>query len=261
MDIIASHQSGLADQLEGDAVALAGRPRDGAQRTIVYHHVADMMGLRHVYALLAAGSASTIDRAIEAMRRAARRARLRLSHAERAAAEERVVVFGETLRTLDALRCASVLGAYRLVATPGLGGEAARRIDGDLLAALGAAQAPAATEAIRRRLFEAQALVVEALIGARLDAAVEVLAWPLGPRAVDAAVAALRLPVDAFAQAERRGLMRIEASLRRSPLLPPQFAANPAQAFFQLQRQVAERRRRAADGDHLSPDEAVSLAA
>jgi hypothetical protein len=48
-----------------------------------------------------------------------------------------------------------------------------------------------------------------------------------------------------------------------SKMLPDLFAANPAQAFFQLQRHVAERRRREADGEvgnHLPADEAVRVA-
>ena len=54
--------------------------------------------------------------------------------------------------------------------------------------------------------------------------------------------------------ADRGGVARVEADAGR-------FAANPAQAFFKLQRRIVERRRRGDDGDHLSPDEAVRLAA
>ena len=43
--------------------------------------------------------------------------------------------------------------------------------------------------------------------------------------------------------------------------MPDGFAANPAQPFFKLQRQIIERRRRGADIDQLSPDDAVQLAA
>ena len=80
-------------------------------------------------------------------------------------------------------------------------------------------------------------------------------------RELDAAIAALRIPAKSYARAERIGLGRCERRLRRSERLPEGFAANPAQAFFQFQRQTAERRRRAAEGEDLSADDAVRLAA
>jgi len=265
MNIIASHQSGLIEQLDAEAVALAGRGRDSAQRALVYHHVADMLGLAHGFALLAAHGALGIDAAVARMERAARRAWWRLKRAERAALVERVVAFGLRLRALDAERCSGVLMAYRLAATPGLGGEAARRLDPDLLAALRAAQSARgqADARSRRALFEAHQRWAEALFGERLDQAIADLAWPLEPRLLRDAVAAVRIPGRAYDRAERRGLARIERRLRASKSLPPLFAANPAQAFFQLQRHVAERRRREADGDladHLPADEAVRVA-
>ena len=74
---------------------------------------------------------------------------------ERAALAERIAAFGVALRALDAQRCAGVLTAYRLVATPSLGGEAERGSGGDLLVALGAAQSARgqADAAVRRDLF------------------------------------------------------------------------------------------------------------
>ena len=62
MDIIASHQQGLFERLQVEADALAGRPRDAGQRAIVYHHLADVLGLAHSYALIAAGATLAIDR-------------------------------------------------------------------------------------------------------------------------------------------------------------------------------------------------------
>ena len=64
MNIIESHRLGLIEQLESEAVALAGRGRDAAQRAVVCHHVADMLGLAHGYALLAAHGALAIDEAV-----------------------------------------------------------------------------------------------------------------------------------------------------------------------------------------------------
>jgi len=265
MNIIASHQSGLVEQLDAEALALAGRGRDSAQRALVYHHVADMLGLAHGFALLAAHGALGLDAAVGRLERAARRAWWRLKRGERAALVERVATFRETLRAFDVERCSGVLMAYRLAATPGLGGEAARRLDPDLFAALRSAQSARgqADARTRRALFDAHQRWADALFGERLEQAVAELVWPLKPRLLNDALATVRIPDRDYGRAERKGLNRIERSLRASKLLPGLFAANPAQAFFQLQRHVAERRRREADGDvgdHLSPDEAVSVA-
>lgn len=263
MDIIASHRLGLIEQLEAEAVALAGQRRESAQRAVVYHHVADMMGLAHGYALLAAHGALAIDAAVARMERQARRSYMRLGRGERVALMERVAEFGCTMRGLDGQRCAAVLMAYRLAATPGLGGETKQRLDPALLTALRAAQsARGRTDAeVRRNLFVAHEYMVEALIGESLDDALATLGWPLAPHWVQRAVDALRIPVASYERADKRGLARFERRLRASKRLPPAFAANPAQVFFAAQRRVAERRRRAADVDHLAPDEAVSLAA
>ncbi len=263
MDIIESHRHGLIEQLESEACALAGRGRDAAQRAVVYHHVADMLGMAHGYALLAAHGALAIDAAVAGIERRARRAMWRLSREERAALAGRIAAFGETLRELDAERCAGLLMAYRLVATPSLRAEAATRLDRDMLAALSDAQSARgqADAAARRALFVAHQQWAETLIGARIDQAVVAIEWPLSGRALIGAIDVLRIPIAAYERAERVGLKRIEARLRRSKQLPEPFAANPAQAFFQLQRQTAERRRRAAAGDDLSSDDAVRLAA
>jgi hypothetical protein len=265
MNIIASHQSGLVEQLDAEALALAGRGRDSAQRALVYHHVADMLGLAHGFALLAAHGALGVDAAVAQLERTARRAWWRLKRAQRAALAERIATFGDTLRALDAERCSGVLMAYRLAATPGLGGEAARRLDPDLISALRAAQSARgqADARARRTLFDAHQRWAEALFGERLEQAVTDLDWPLEPGALGAAIAAVRIPARDYDRAERSGLARIERRLRASKLLPPLFASNPAQAFFQLQRHIAERRRRAAEGgdvEHPVPDDAVVVA-
>lgn len=263
MDIIESHRLGLIEQLEAEAVALAGQARDSAQRAVVYHHVADMLGLAHGFALLSAHGALAIDEAVARIERRARRAIWRLTRDERLALGERITVFGATLRELDAKRCAGLLMAYRLVATPSLDAEAVKRLEPDLLAALRAAQSARgqADAAARRALFVAHERWAEALIGDRIEQAIAALEWPLPGRVLRGAIETLRLPIGAFERADRRGLATIEARLRRSKRLPEKFAANPAQAFFQLQRQTAERRRRAADGDDLSADGTVRLAA
>ena len=260
MDIIESHRLGLIEQFESEAVALAGGPRDAGQRALVCHHVADMLGLAHGYALLSAQGTLAIDEAVRGIARRAQWSWWRLKRDERAALAGRIAAFGETLRALDAERCAGVLTVYRLVATPSLAVEAERRLGGDLFVALGAAQATRGQTdaAVRRDLFHAHQRWAEALIGARLDAAVEALGWPFSQRTLRPAIEALRIPNKAY---QRGALARCERRLRRSKRMPDGFAANPAQAFFQLQRQIVERRRRAAEGEDLSADDAVRLAA
>jgi hypothetical protein len=263
MDIIASHQSGLVEQLDAEAAALAGRARDSVQRAITCHHVADMLGLSHGYALLAARGALALDEALAQLERQAGRWRWGRSRAERTALGARVALFAEEVRRIDAERCVGVLMAYRLVATPGLGGEAARRLDPTLLAGLRSVQAARgeADREARRTLFDAHQRWADEAFGAQVVDAVAALAWPHGPGAVGAVVAALLIPARDYERAERRGMGRIETQLRASKRLPEGFAANPAQAFFKLQRQIIERRRRGAESDQLSPDEAVKLAA
>ncbi len=260
MDIIESHRLGLIEQFESEAVALAGGQRDAGQRALMCHHVADMLGLAHGYALLSAQGALGIDEAVARIARRARWRAWRLNRDDRAALAGRITAFGQTLRALDAERCAGLLMVYRLVATPSLSVEADRRLGEDLFRALGAAQATRGQTdaAVRRDLFDAHQRWAEALIGARLDAAVEALGWPFGQRALRPAIDALRIPTKAC---QRGALARCERRLRRSKRMPEGFATNPAQAFFQLQRQIAERRRRAAEGDDLSADDAVRLAA
>ena len=264
MDIIASHQHGLVEQLEVEAESLAGRARDSAQRAVVYHHLADSLGLANGYALLAAQGALAIDRAVADLERAVRRAWWRLRGEQRTAVLGRVKRFGEALRELDRRRCEAALLAYRLVATPGLGEQARSRLDPDLVAAFAACHRSrgGADVGARRALFLAQQRWAEALIGDALEGALAALDWPLGARPVRAAVEALRIPLRTYQRAEKRGLGKVERRLRGTKELPAAFAANPAQAFFALQRQLAERRRRAgAEYDELTPDEAVRLAA
>lgn len=262
MDIIASHQQGLVEQLEIEAASLAGRGRDSAQRAVVYHHLADSLGLANGYALLAAEGALAIDRAVATLERAARRSWWRLRGEERAAAAARARQFGEALRELDRRRCEAALLAFRLIATPGLSEQASLRLDPDLVAATGACRRGEADADMRRALFLAQQRWAEALIGDGIEAALAALDWPLGPRAVRSAVEALRIPLRTYERAERRGLGKVERRLRAGKSLPATFAGNPAQTFFTLQRRMAEQRRRAAaEFDELSPDEAVSLAA
>ena len=262
MDIIASHQQGLVEILSADAQALGGGPGDAVQRAMAYHHLADSLRLADAFALLAAGAALRIAPAIEAMRRQVERNRWRLSRGRREALLARVAAFGEALHALDAARCAGALLAYRLVATPGLGQEARRRLAPELIAAIEACRLAegARSAAWRRRLFLARQAQAEAEAGDGLEAAIAALDWPLGAAPVRAAIALIRIPIAEFDRAEAAGLGAVERRLRRSRAFPASFAANPAQAFYALQRRLAERRRGAPDLG-LAPEEAVRLAA
>lgn len=263
MNIIESHQHGLVEQLELEATSLAGRGCDATQRAVVYHHLADSLGLANGYALLAAHGALAINPAVAAMQRAVRRSWWRLKRDRRAALHERVARFGEALREIDRRRCAAALLTYRLIATAGLSEQAQQRLDPELIAAF----APLRTRGggvdavARRRLFLAQQHWAEALVGGALEQAISELDWPLGGRVVRRALAILRIPVSAFDRVDRRGLIRCERRLRQSKAMPGLFAANPAQAFFAFQRNMAERRRAASEFTEFSTDEAVRLAA
>jgi hypothetical protein len=265
MDIIASHQHGLFEILEAEAQGLAGRPRDSAQRAVVYHHLADSLALGHGWALLAAKGALGIEPAIEAMRRAVRRSWWRFSSAERVGQAKRVEVFAATLRALDARRCSGALRADRLVATPGLAGEAERRLEPEMVVAFGACRAArgAVGRDERRALFIAHQHWAEGLVGAELDAAVVALDWRCGARALRRAVGLVRISLAAYERAEGRGLARTERTIRGDKTLPASFASNPAQAFYAIQRHLAERRRKSAaeGGEALPADEAIRFAA
>lgn len=265
MNIIASHQHGLFEILEAEAQGLAGRPRDSAQRAVVYHHLADMLGMSHAYALLAARGALGIEPAVEGMRQAVRQSWWRLSGAERAAQAERLEVFAVKLRALDARRCAGALLAYRLAATPGLTGEAQRRLEPEMMAAFGACRAArgAVGREDRRALFGAHQHWAEQLIGAELDAAIVALDWRCSAGALRRTIGLVRISLAAYERAEDRGLARVEHAIRGDKTLPASFASNPAQAFYAIQRHLAERRRKSAaeGGEALPADEAVRFAA
>ena len=185
MDIIASHQHGLFEILEAEAQGLAGRPRDSAQRAVVYHHLADMLAMSHAYALLAAKGALGIEPAVEAMRRAVRRSWWRLSGAERAAQAERVERFAGTLRALDA---AAVRGGVACLSVGGDSGAcrggaaAARARDGCGLWRVPARRVARSGARSGGRCSWRMQHWAEALVGAELDAAIVALDWRCGAR-------------------------------------------------------------------------------
>ncbi len=241
MDIIASHQWGLIEQLQEEASALAGRRQDAVQRAIAYHHLYQHSDGANGHALLAAAGALKLDETIGRMARQARWRGWRLGGEARAALLGRVAEFGETLRALDARRCESLVLAYRLAVTPGLGGEARRRLAPGLLAGFTGGRSGAA----RRTLFLAQQALVEDGIGVELEQAIVTLGWPLAPRAVAKAITTLRVPLSAFDRAEARGWGRVEAGFSASAALPPRYAANPGRHYYALQRALLDKQRKA----------------
>lgn len=252
MDIIASHQLGLIEQYSEEAAGLAGRERDTVQRAVVYHHLYQHSGGRHGYALLAAEAAVTLDPLLIAVERAARRGWWRIGRRRAEALAERARTFAATVRTIDRERCEALLMAYRLALTPGLAGHAAERLPAELVAALRGED--------RRMLFLAHQRWAEQRWGLAIEAAIEALGWPLGAARVAAAIAALRLPLDRFEAADKRGWAATEARLLARKGLPRGFAINPGQHYYKLQRGLADQRRRAPASDP-APDEAVRLAA
>ena len=268
MDILASHRWGLIEQLEAEADGLAGRGGDTRQRAMVWFHLSDILGHGHDFALLRAGSSLAIERRLAALRRAVWRSRWRwwspTNPAARAALLERVDAFGSALREADRATLRAALLAYRLVATPGVADEGRARLDPALVAALDAG-CTARREGVgvaahaRRALFAAHLDLAQRECGSALDAAVGALDWPLGRRVVAAAVATVRLTPASLERQMRRGPAAAIRRVTGSKSQPPAFAANPSQAFFALQRQLAERRRRqrAEGGD----DDSVRIAA
>lgn len=247
MDIIASHQHGLAEQLAQEAASLAGRPRDAAQRAVVGHHLYQHSGGAHRYALIAAAGSLALDRRLARLGRHARRWKR-----GDVALTARLEVFAHDCREIDRERCEALLLAYRLATTPGVRGAALCE------AALAAAMA----EPDLRVRFLAVQRWAETRWGERIEAAIDALAWAKAPRDLGRAVAALRLSIDEHDFAARRGWARTERALIGDKALPPGFAANPGQHYYALQRSLADKRRQRGDvGLDLPLEETVAIAA
>lgn len=241
MDIIASHQDGLAEQLAHEAAGLAGRNRDAVQRAIVGHHLYQHSGGRHTFALIAAGAALALDRRLARMAQVAERWPRR-----DAGLAARVTDFAETARGIDRERCEELLLAYRLATTPGVRGGAVAIPTGS----------DSRTEYLRHVTW------AEARWGGRIEAAIDALDWTRSPRDLARAIAALRPPVELFDRAERGGWTRTERRLISDRALPRGFAANPGQHYYAIQRSLAERRRKlTGEWPDFSPEEAVAIAA
>ncbi|MCL6697215.1 hypothetical protein LZ496_00215 [Sphingomonas sp. NSE70-1] len=246
MDIIAAHQQGLIEKLAEEASALAGRPKDFGQRAVVLHHLYDHSRGAHHWALAEARRNLAIAEGLVRLRRrvarwgwlAARRERARL------ALEGLADALGEQSRE----RCAAAYTAYRSTGARSLREEAERNLPGALLDALTTCHAARRSGAVMASddvgdLFDASQAFVA---GGTASEAVEA-AWlaldATGLRRAAHRLLGARAMSRALDRDRRRGWPKIEAALRRDPVLPASFRANPAQHFYALQNVVAERRR------------------
>ena len=246
MDIIAAHQQGLIEQLQEEVAAIAGRPRDHAQRAIVLHHLFDHSRGVHEWALAEGMRELRIARGLEALARKLDRWGWLFSRRDETKAA--LAGFANALGEVSRARCAAAYLAYRLSATPALRGEAEQRLNPLLLEALDQCHAA------RRSRDDVSLETVSSLTEwSRIHALAAVepeslsTAWSeigttwigraaerqLGPNALDRAEARNR----------KRGWARVERDLRGDPLLPASFRSNPAQHFYALQLSLAERRR------------------
>jgi hypothetical protein len=246
MDIIAAHQQGLIEQLEGEVAAIAGRARDHGQRAIVLHHLFDHSRGAHEWALAEARRELRIARGLEAL--ANRIDRWGWLFSRREEAKRALGILAEALGEESRARCAAAYLAYRLSATPALRGEAEQRLSQELLGALDECHAArrsreavsTATTSLLAGLSEAQAL-------AAVDHEASNAAWSAVGATWLRRPANRMLGTKALARAEardrRRGWKQVERELRNDPRLPASFRANPAQHFYALQHALAERRR------------------
>ena len=251
MDIIASHQHGLAEQLAHEAAGLAGRDRDAVQRAIVGHHLYQHSNGRHTFALIAAAASLALDRRLVRLAKAARAAK-RWPRRD-ATLAGRVEEFAVEARRIDRERCEALLLAYRLATTPGLRGA---NVGGDV------ALAEAYGAGHGRDDYLTHLRWAERRWGARIEAAIDGLDWIKPPRDLTKAITALRLPIEQHDRAARKGWAQAERALTADKALPRGFAKNPGQHYYAIQRELADKRRKL-KGEWTDVDaaDAVAIAA
>ena len=247
MDIIAAHQQGLIEKLAEEAAALAGRPKDFGQRAVVLHHLYDHSRGAHHWALAEARRELRTVEAIERLRRRLSRWGWLAAKRERArvALEALANALGEQSRD----RCAAAYTAYRLAGARSLQSEAERSLPAELLEALSACHAARRSSSVMSEvelatLFaESEAMAVAAVTVEAIDAAWSAIE-ATGLRRAAHRLLDCRADARALARDRKRGWPRVETALRQHPALPASFRANPAQHFYALQNELAERRRK-----------------
>ena len=246
MDIITAHRQGLIEKLDEEAAALAGRPKDFAQRAVVLHHLYDHSGGNHDWALVEARDQLRTAAAIQRLHK--RLARWGWLVVRRERAQAALDTLAEALGRASQARCLSAYVAYRLSGIRSLQAETSDLIAPDLLDFLTHCHSSRRSRQLvaadqRHGLFDlSEILAVGSTDAAELDLAWNEIATTgvkraarrlLGPKAVARAAARDR----------KWGSQRIERELRDSPQMPATFRANPAQHFYALQNVLAERRR------------------
>lgn len=244
MDIIAAHQQGLIEKLEEEVAALAGRPRDHAQRAMVLHHLYDHSRGAHEWALAEARRELHIAEALASLAQRIDRWGWIISRREaaEAALTELAIAIGEASKA----RCAAANFAYRLSATPALRGEAEQRLPAELLALLDQCHT------VRRSgdgVFDRAEFVEQSELHAlsAVDLGALGAAW-MAIRQTGIGRSAIKLlgdqALERLTQRDaKHGWAKVERELRDDPALPAAFRANPAQHFYALHRDLAERRR------------------
>lgn len=262
MDIIASHQQGLIEQLDQEVAALAGRRQDHGQRAVVLHHLYDHSRGEHLWALAKARREARIVGGLAALER--RLGGWTWSAAAQAQARAALDALSEALGKVARDRTAIAYRAYRLSATKALRGEAERIVPAALLEALDRCHdarrgGPAMTGEQRSALIAASEAAAASDPPELADAWAAIDATRLGM------VARRRIGPRAMARHERaavrRGWAWAEARLRRDKALPEAFRINPAQHFYALVHALADKRRNQWREDADDELGAVALAA
>lgn len=246
MDIIAAHQQGLIEQLEEEVAALAGRPRDHAQRAMVLHHLYDHSRGSHAWALAEARQSLWIASGIARLER--RIARWGWTVLKRDQAEVALVRLADALGEAAKARMIAAYRAYRLSATKALRGEAEANLPEALLGALDRCHHfRREGEKLPADIGLALAEESERLADAAIDHDALAEAWAMveatGLRRAAKRLVGPKALARCRVRDERKGWARIDGELRRDPALPAAFRANPAQHFYAMHRALAERRR------------------
>jgi hypothetical protein len=246
MDIIAAHQQGLIEQLEGEVSALSGRPSDYGQRTVVLHHLYDHSRGGHGWALAEACRNLRIAHRLAALER--RICRWGWLIPRKNEAKAALATLGNALGEAARARCAVSYRAYRLSGTQALRQEAERSLAPELLEILDRAHesrriGDAIDPALANLLFGQS----ESIADQAVDADALAAAWAaINASPLKRAAGKLlgnRALARAAARDARRGSQGTERNVRNDPMLPASFRANPAQHFYALQLALVERRR------------------
>jgi hypothetical protein len=246
MNIIAAHQQGLIEQLEGEVSALSGRPSDFGQRAVVLHHIYDHSRGGHGWALAEARRNLRIAEGLAALEQRIGRWGWLIPRKDEARAA--LASLRRALGEASMARCAAAYRAYRLSGTQALRDEAERVLAPDLLEVLDRGHAVRRTGDSADPALQNQLLAhCEAIADATVDGTALAAAWTAISASPLKRAARKMLGDRALAKAAardaRRGLQPTERSVRNDPTLPASFRANPAQHFYALQLALAEKRR------------------